>query len=62
VPKLILHTEPNSEAIRERRLREDFALSHQERMKKAFNLMRLSLLFKKGSIKAPQGKGILLKM
>lgn len=59
--KIILHTNTDVEAINERRLQENFALSYDERMKKAFQLMRLSLLFKNGAIKKPQGKGIVLK-
>ena len=60
--KLILHTEPNPENISERRLLENFALSYNERMKKAFDLMKLSLMFKNGPLKSPQAKGIVLKM
>ncbi|MFY9307780.1 MAG: hypothetical protein WAQ28_01905 [Bacteroidia bacterium] len=59
--KLILHTRPDLDAIKERRLQENLALTHQERLKKAFELMRLSLLFKNGVIKKPQGKGFVLK-
>ncbi len=59
--KLILHTNPDLNAINERRLQENFALTPQERLKKAFELMRLSLLFKNGVIKKPQGKGVVLK-
>lgn len=59
--KLILHTEANVEGIRERRMQEDFALSYSERMKKAFELMKLSLLFKSTSIKQPKARGIVLK-
>lgn len=59
--KIILHTNTDVEAINERRLQENFALSYDERMKKAFQLMRLSLLFKNGAIKKPQAKGIVLK-
>ncbi len=59
--KLILHTTADSNKINERRLLEDFALNHNERINKAFELMKLSLLFKNDSIKKPQGKGIVLK-
>ena len=59
--KLILHTDANVDSINERRLFENFALTHTERMKKAFQLMKLSLLFKNGAIKKPQAKGIVLK-
>ena len=59
--KLILHTIPDLNAINERRMQENFSFTYQERMKKAFELMRLSLLFKKGVIKEPTKKGIFLK-
>ncbi len=59
--KLILHTNADVAAIIERRMQEDFALTYQERLKKAFELMRLSLLFKKDAIKKPANKGIVLK-
>jgi len=60
--KIILHTENETqESIAERRLMENLSLSPQERMKKAFQLMALAALFKKGPIKKPQGLGIVLK-
>lgn len=59
--KLILHTTADLEAINERRLNENVALTHQQRLKKAFELMKLSLLFKNDAIKKPQAKGIVLK-
>ncbi len=49
--KVILHTSSNLDAINERRLKEIFALTHQQRLKKAFELMKLSLLFKNGALK-----------
>lgn len=59
--KLILHTKAEPEKIIERRLLEDFSLTHMERIVKAFELMKLSLIFKNNTIKKPQGKGIVLK-
>jgi hypothetical protein len=59
--KIILNKEPNPQAIINRRVQEDLALSPSERLQKAFRLMRLSLLFKKGPIKEPQKKGIVLQ-
>jgi len=59
--KLILHSEADVDAINERRLNESMSLTHQERIRKAFQLMRLSILFKNGAIKKPQGKGVVLK-
>ncbi|MES2591690.1 MAG: hypothetical protein V4608_07385 [Bacteroidota bacterium] len=59
--KLILHANADVEAINERRLQENFNLTYQERMKRAFDLMKLSFLLKEGEIKKPQAKGIVLK-
>ena len=59
--KLILHTKADLNKVNERRLLEDFSLTPKERINKAFELMKLSLLFKKNPIKKPQGKGIVLK-
>ena len=60
--KLILHPETKTlSEIDERRMQEDFALSKKERMKKAFQLMRLSILFKETEIKLPLSKGLVLK-
>jgi hypothetical protein len=60
--KLILHNGNETPAsIEERRLKENFLLSPQERFKKTFELMALAALFKKGPIKIPQGLGIVLK-
>lgn len=44
--KLILHSQSNLNNIAERRLLEDFALLKQERLNKAFRLMKLALMFK----------------
>jgi hypothetical protein len=60
--KLILHNGTETPAsIEERRLKENLLLTPEERIKKAFQLMALSLLFKNGPIKKPQGLGIVLK-
>ena len=59
--KLILHTSSDLSAIEERRLRENFALSHKERMKKAFALIALAAKFKNGVLREPQGLGVVLK-
>ena len=62
VAKLIFHNEASSrETVAERRLYENLLLSPAERFKKAFALMALAALFKKGPIKSPQGLGIILK-
>lgn len=60
--KLIIHDPPLSpEEIEERRMAEDFAMTPLQRWNKMFTLMELALLFKKGPLKKPQGKGIVLK-
>jgi hypothetical protein len=60
--KLIIHPEGTThESIAERRLQENLLLSPEQRMKRAFELMALSALFKDGPIKKPQGLGIVLK-
>ena len=61
MPKLIIHTEADLQAINDRRLEEIFSLSYVERMKKAYHLMSLSIKFKKSALKQPQGLGVLLK-
>jgi hypothetical protein len=43
--KIIIHKNATVEEINEKRLFEDFNLSHKERMIKAFKLMRLAILF-----------------
>jgi hypothetical protein len=60
--KLILHTESSIEAINEKRLLENYALTHQQRMKIAFELMKLSFLFKKDVLKRPNSNGITLRL
>ena len=60
--KLILHTENETrDSIEERRLLENASRPPIERWQKAFQLMSLALLFKKGPIKSPEGLGIVLK-
>lgn len=59
--KVIFHTKTSREVIAENRLFENLKLSPVERLKKAFTLMGLSALFKKGPIKIPQGLGVVLK-
>ncbi len=59
--RLILHKNTVTEHVNERRLKDFYAMDFQERMKKAFQLMRLSLLFKNTTLKQPQAKGIVLK-
>jgi hypothetical protein len=59
--KLILHSQPNLNNIAERRLLEDFALSKEERLYKAFHLMKLALLFKNKTKNEALHKGIVLK-
>ncbi len=59
--KLVFHREANRESIVENRLYANLMLNPAERIKKAFTLMSLAVLFKKGAIKAPQGLGLVLK-
>lgn len=59
--KLIFYSVENRESVVENRLYANLMLSPAERLKKAFTLMALAALFKKGAIKAPQGLGIVLK-
>jgi hypothetical protein len=49
------------EEIEERRRQEILAMTPAERMKLAFKLMALSAMFKKGPLKEPRGKGVVLK-
>jgi len=60
--KLILHPIGTTlEEIARQRLLRSLERSPNERMHLAFRLMELSLAFKNGPIKLPQGKGIILK-
>lgn len=60
--RLILHEKPlTREEIEERRLLEHLALSPEERIKRMFALIELAMKFRKGPLKLPQGKGIVLK-
>lgn len=59
--KIILNSPGISrEEIEERRFFENLALSPEQRIKKMFELMALSAMFKKGPLKMPQRKGIVL--
>jgi len=59
--KLLVHKKPYSRQQAEHsRLMKNLALTPLNRWKKAFSLMSLSLAFKRGSLKLPQGKGLLL--
>ncbi len=49
------------EQIDAERLDRILSMTPNERMHLAFELMALSLAFKKGPIKEPQGKGIVLR-
>ena len=44
---IIIHPASTVEELNEKRLWDDFNLTHEERMKKAFKLMRLAILFSK---------------
>ncbi len=60
--ELILHSVPQSEdKVHEKRMLENLALTPMERFKKMFALIQLSVSLKKGPLKMPQGKGIVLK-
>ena len=43
--QIIIHNNLTIEELNEKRLFDDFKLTHKERMNKAFKLMRLSILF-----------------
>jgi hypothetical protein len=58
--RIILHNNSTNEAVNEMRLLEDFKLSHEKRMIKAFQLMKLSLMFSNKN-KTTFKKGIILK-
>jgi hypothetical protein len=57
--RIIIHNDLTLEEINEKRLFEDFNLTHKERMNKAFKLMRLSIMFSKN--KPSFKKGISIK-
>lgn len=59
--KVILHTQAELSTIAERRLHEDFSLSKNERLFKAFRLMKLALMFKGNKYNVREHKGIVLK-
>ena len=45
--KIVIHTNLTNEEVSDLRLKKNFKLSYQERMRKAFDLMKLSILFSK---------------
>ncbi len=45
--KIVIHTNLTNEEVSDLRLKKNFKLSYQERMRKAFELMKLSILFSK---------------
>lgn len=58
--KIIIHNNLTVEEINEKRLFEDFKLSHKERISKAFKLMQLAIMFSQKD-KTKFKKGILIK-
>ncbi len=58
--KIVIHENSTIESTNEMRLVEDFKLSYNQRIEKAFKLIRLSLLFSKEG-KTNFKKRILLK-
>ncbi len=59
--KIIIHKGLTVDEINDQRLFEDFKLTHRERMKKAFKLMRLAIMFSQKD-KSAFKKGILIKV
>jgi hypothetical protein len=59
--KVITYSHYDSEAIERRRLEENLKLTPLERFEKAFYLIHLSMLFKRGPLKEPEGKGVVLR-
>ncbi len=58
--KIIIHKDLTVEELNEKRLFDDFKLTHKERMNKAFKLMKLALLFSQKD-KTTFKKGIIIK-
>jgi hypothetical protein len=58
--RIIIHTNKTNEEVNEARLLADFNRSYEERMHKAFQLMKLALLFSEKN-KKPFKKGIIIK-
>lgn len=58
--KIIFNKNLTVDEINENRLQADFNLSHKERMNKAFNLMKLALMFSQKD-KNTFKKGIIIK-
>jgi hypothetical protein len=62
MPKIILHPPGTTrEEIEQRRIQENLKRTPAERMSFAFRLMALAMMLKKGPLKQPQGKGVVLK-
>jgi hypothetical protein len=62
MPKIIIYTPGTTrEDIKRRRMEENMKRTPAERMSFAFRLMALAMMFKKGPLKEPQGKGVVLK-
>ena len=59
--RIILHSNLANDELNEERLRQDFDCTHEERMRKAFNLMKLAILFS-NKRNAKFQKGIKLKV
>jgi hypothetical protein len=62
VPKLILHSSANLDAIEQRRLNENLLLSPIQRIEKMFLLIETARAFSKNPLKQPQGKGLVLRV
>ena len=58
--QIIIHSNLTTEQLNEKRLFDDFKLTHKERIKKAFQLMRLAILFSQKD-KNTFKKGIIIK-
>jgi hypothetical protein len=60
--KVILHSpDLTPEEIENIRLDRILAMTPKERMQRMFDLMELALAMKKGPLKEPQGKGVILR-
>lgn len=58
--QIIIHNNLTIKQLNEKRLLNDFKLTHRERMNKAFQLMRLAILFSQKD-KNTFKKGIIIK-
>jgi len=61
MPQLRFYSEEERQEVEDRRLQENLLLTPGQRLEKMFRLMALAIKFKKGPLKLPQGKGIVLK-